>query len=129
MAQIDIFIKSMVRFGARGIGLASDRKVGLIFENGLRFANQSISHQDLVSLVLEVASADGTANLRQRRPASFEYGFAGKEFSVDVQPAPSAWKVTSAPLPMVEELAERDQGDGGHRITRIHKGEHWRGCH
>ena len=105
MSQIDLFIKSLARFDARGVTLASDRKVALLFDNGHRYANQTICHNDLVSLVLEVAPAEATAHLRRKQPACFDYILEQVHYAVDVKPSPKAWQVTVAPVPAVEQHA------------------------
>ena len=107
MSQIDVFIKSLARFGARGVTLASDRKVALLFDNGHRYANQTICHADLVTLVLEVAPAEATARLRQREPACFDYSLDEVDFAVDVKPSQKSWQVTVAPVPGVEPKTRR----------------------
>ncbi len=102
MPKIDVFLKSIVRFGAKGATLISGRKVALLFETGPRFANQSIPHQDLVTLVLDAASPEATEQLRQRKSTTFEYGFGGEIYSVDVQVSPTTWQVNVTPMPEVE---------------------------
>ena len=56
MARIDVYLRSIERFGAAGAILTSGQAVTLRFPTGDRHATQVTHHDALVALVREIAS-------------------------------------------------------------------------
>ena len=61
MAQIDLYVHSLAKYGATAVVLASGKPVTLRFPTGDRNAAQVTQHNDLVNLVGELASPAAVA--------------------------------------------------------------------
>jgi len=124
VAKLDVYLKSIERFGAAGAVLVSNQAVTLRFPAGDRQATQVTSHEQLIALVREIAPPAALGAVDQGRPARFDY----EAYAISVVPRPNAWQVTiepsaaAAPAPapaasgstgVVELAIERGQYDSG----------------
>jgi twitching motility protein PilT len=95
MPKIDLYLNSIVRFGASGAVLSSGGNVTLKFPAGDRFASQTTTHGDLVAMIDEIAPRGVDGHKRAGGRSLFAYVFNGKSFTVRVEATSStAWKVT-----------------------------------
>ncbi len=97
MATIDHFLRSLQRFGARGLLLTSDSHIVLKFPSGDRHATQSTPHAQLTEMVSEVATEPVRASLAANQPASFDYTFEGNRYTISVHPNGEMWGVSIEP--------------------------------
>jgi twitching motility protein PilT len=97
MAKIDVYLRSIERFGAAGAILNSGQSVTLRFPTGDRHATQVTPHDQLVALVREVASPSALDMVDQNRPAKFDIESNGVHYEIAVAPRPGAWQVTIGP--------------------------------
>ena len=95
--SIEIYLRSLERFGARAVVLTSDSHVLLRFDGGDRYATQSTPHEALVSMVGAVANTSATAALDAGQPAEFEHFFDGSIYQISVTPEGDRWTVSIAP--------------------------------
>ena len=119
MAKLDVYLKSIERFGAAGAVLVSNQAVTLRFPAGDRQATQVTPHDQLVALVREIAPPAALGAIDQSRAARFEY----ESHVIAVVPRPNAWQVSiepsaaAAPAPsagdVVDLAIERGQYDSG----------------
>jgi hypothetical protein len=96
-AKIDIYLKSMERFGARAVLLSSDSHVMLKFAGGDRHATQTTPHDLLTHMVMAVATHGARDALDGGRETSFEYFFDGNLYRISVKPTPGKWEVMISP--------------------------------
>jgi twitching motility protein PilT len=96
-AKIDIYLKSMERFGARAVVLSSDSHVMLKFAGGDRHATQTTPHDLLTDMVMAVATHGARDALDGGRETSFEYFFDGNLYRISVKPTPRKWEVMISP--------------------------------
>lgn len=106
MGKIDVYIRSIERFGAAGAILSSGQAVTLRFPTGDRHATQVTPHDQLVTLVREVAPPAALSNIDNHRPARFEIDAGAARYQISVAPKPGAWQVliepaTVAPPPAI----------------------------
>jgi twitching motility protein PilT len=131
MSKLDVYLRSIEKFGASGAVLTSGQPVMLKFPTGDRHATQVTPHDQLVALVREVAPPAALDQIDAQRPARFEVDSQGIRYSLTVQPRPGAWQVSidpaaaapapaaappraaAAPDPGGDMLIERGQYDGG----------------
>ncbi|MBA3457947.1 MAG: Flp pilus assembly complex ATPase component TadA [Deltaproteobacteria bacterium] len=103
MSKLDVYLRSIERFGAAGAILNSGQAVTLRFPTGDRNATQVTPHDQLVILVREVAPPAVLDQIDKQRPARFEVDSEGKRYSLSVSPKPGAWSVAielaGAPAP------------------------------
>ncbi len=100
MAKIDYYAKSLIRFQAREMILQSNANVQLRFATGDRFANQQLTHANLVEIVEEIAPAQAMAEVSSGGRAMFRYTSEHGELVVSVEPSGrDAWRVSIAPAP------------------------------
>ena len=97
MAKIDLYVRSMERFGAKGVVLRSGANVTLRFPDGDRHATQTTNLRQLQELVGEIAPPDVRAAIASSGKASFEYAGDAGSFRVSVAVEGSAWSVTVEP--------------------------------
>jgi twitching motility protein PilT len=106
MPKIDVYLRSIERFGAAGAILTSGQAVTLRFPQGDRHATQVTPHDQLVAIVREVAPAPALAQIDSNRPAKFELDSNGTRYALSVTPRPGAWQVSieggAAPAPAVQ---------------------------
>jgi twitching motility protein PilT len=96
MAKIDVYLRSIERFGAAGAILTSGQAITLRFPQGDRHATQVTPHDQLVGLVREIAPAPALDQIDKNRPAKFEVDSGGTRYSLDVNPKPGQWQVIIA---------------------------------
>ncbi len=135
MSKLDVYLRSIEKFGASGAVLSSGQPVLLRFPGGDRSATQVTPHDQLVILVREVAPPAALDQIDAQRPTRFEVDSQGIRYSLTVQPRPNAWQVaiepaaapaappsrptpmpraaTPAPVADSDMLIERGQYDGG----------------
>ena len=77
MAKIDVYLRSIERFGAAGAVLTSGQAVTLKFPQGDRNATQITPHDQLVALAREVAPPAALAQIDSNRPAKFDFASNG----------------------------------------------------
>lgn len=129
MARIDAYVRSLERFGARGMVLQSNQNIVLKFADGDRPAAQSIPHDQLIAMIREVASPPALASIDSGRAAQFTLDGGGKPLAVSVQPQGSAWVVTiedaaagaapaPAPAPQAPQAFVPDEDVGSMVIER-----------
>jgi twitching motility protein PilT len=114
VAKIDLYLNSLVRFGATAAVLSSGGNVTLKFPAGDRFASQTTSHADLVAMIDEVCPKN-LLPVKNQPKLKFGYGFNGKTFTVRLEVlGPTQWRVSLAmgePGPMT--IAPTGVGGGG----------------
>src|SRR5262245_20910453 len=93
MAKLDVYLRSIERFGAAGAVLTSGQAVTLRFPTGDRHATQVTPHDQLVALVREIAPPAMLEQIEKSRPARFELESNGIRYSISVQSKPGAWQV------------------------------------
>ena len=94
MARIDVYLRSIERFGALGAVLASGQSVTLKFTTGDRHATQITPHDQLVTMVREVAPPNILDLIDRNRAARFEHASGGSTYAIAVAPRQGAWTVT-----------------------------------
>ena len=102
--KLDVYLRSIERFGAAGAILNSGQAVTLRFPTGDRNATQVTPHDQLVILVREVAPPAALDQIDRQRPVRFEVDSEGRRYAISVSPKPGAWSVAiepaSAPAPV-----------------------------
>jgi twitching motility protein PilT len=93
MAKIDVYLRSIERFGAAGAILTSGQAVTLRFPQGDRHATQVTPHDQLVAIVREVAPPPALAQIDGNRPAKFEIESNGTRYALTVTPKPGALQI------------------------------------
>lgn len=93
MAKIDVYLRSIERFGAAGAVLTSGQAVTLKFPQGDRNATQVTPHDQLVALTREVAPPAALTQIDSNRPAKFDVESAGVNYTLTVTPRPGVWQV------------------------------------
>jgi twitching motility protein PilT len=99
MARIDLYLRSMERFGATGVVLQSEQNVKLRFPTGDRHATQTVPHRALVELIHEIAGREARVSIGAGRAADFDYESEGKRYRVAVTPVGTDWTVEVSPAP------------------------------
>jgi twitching motility protein PilT len=97
MAKIDVYLRSIERFGASGAVLSSGQAVLLRFPTGDRNATQVTPHDQLVTMVREVAPPPVLEQIDRGKPGSFEVDAGGARFTLHVLARPNAWQVAIEP--------------------------------
>ncbi|MCX5743745.1 MAG: ATPase, T2SS/T4P/T4SS family, partial [Proteobacteria bacterium] len=111
VGKIDVYIRSIERFGAAGAVLASGQAVTLRFPTGDRQATQVTPHDQLVVLVREVAPPAALNQIDNNRPARFELDSGAVRYQISVAPNPGAWQVLIEPATL---------GSGSHSGATFH---------
>lgn len=93
MAKIDVYLKSIEKFGASAAILTSNQAVTMRFPQGDRHATQVTPHELLVGLVREVAPPAALEQIDKNRPAKFDMDSAGTVYTLTVTPKPGSWQV------------------------------------
>ncbi|MGN6108889.1 MAG: hypothetical protein ACTHU0_27535, partial [Kofleriaceae bacterium] len=99
MAKLDVYLRSIEKFGASGVVLASGQAVTMRFPTGDRQATQTTPHDQLVALVRESAPPGALDQIDKSRPARFELESNGVRYAVSVAPRPGAWQVSIEAVP------------------------------
>nr|HEX4314589.1 ATPase, T2SS/T4P/T4SS family [Kofleriaceae bacterium] len=97
MGRIDVYLRSIERFGAAGALLSSGQSVTLKFPTGDRHATQVTPHDQLVALVREVAPPAALDQIDRARPAKFEIDSNGIRYTITVAPRANNWQVGIEP--------------------------------
>ena len=97
MSKLDVYLRSIERFGASGAVLTSGQAVTMRFPTGDRHATQVTPHDQVVVMVREVAPPSALDAIDKQRPAKFDIESQGTRYSITVQPRPGAWQVEIAP--------------------------------
>lgn len=97
MGRIDVYLRSIERFGAAGALLSSGQSVTLRFPTGDRHATQVTPHDQLVALVREVAPPAALDQIDRARPAKFEIDNNGVRYTITVAPRANQWQVGIEP--------------------------------
>jgi twitching motility protein PilT len=97
MARIDVYLRSIERFGAAGAILASGQAVTLRFPTGDRHATQVTHHDALVALVREIAPPMALDMIERNQPSSFDIDSNGTSYTLTVTPRPGLWQVMIEP--------------------------------
>jgi len=95
--KIEVYLRSIERFGAAGALLTSGQPVTLRFPTGDRHATQVTPHDQLVALVREVAPPAALDQIDRNRPARFEFDTGNTRYQISVAPRPNAWQVLIEP--------------------------------
>ncbi|HEX8107427.1 MAG TPA: hypothetical protein VF516_06830, partial [Kofleriaceae bacterium] len=98
MSRLDVYLRSIKQLGALGAVLTSGQAVTLRFPTGDRHATQITAHDQLVSLVREIAPPAALEQIDRGRPASFELEASGGRWAIQVVPRPGAWHVAIDPI-------------------------------
>lgn len=97
MGRIDVYLRSIERFGAAGAVLTSGQAVMLRFPTGDRHATQVTPHDQLVALIRECAPPPALGQIDANRPARFEIDSGAMRYAISVAPRPNAWQVVIEP--------------------------------
>lgn len=97
MARIDVYLRSIERFGAAGAILTSGQAVTLRFPTGDRHATQVTHHDALVALVREIAPPMALDMIDRSQPSSFDIDSNGTGYTLTVTPRPGLWQVLIEP--------------------------------
>ncbi len=121
MAKIDVYLKSIEKFGATAAILTSNAAVTMRFPQGDRNATQVTPHEALVGMVREIAPPAALQQIDANRPAKFDIESAGVGYSLTVTPKPGSWQVlieqgSAAPVrptprPITAPTAVADPGE------------------
>jgi twitching motility protein PilT len=95
--SIELILKSLERFGARAVVLASDAHVLLRFDGGDRYATQSTPHQALVDMVGGLATSAAREAIDDGEVGEFEHFYDGSIYRILVVPEGGRWTVTISP--------------------------------
>jgi twitching motility protein PilT len=104
-ARLAYYVKSLEKFGAQAIVLASNQPVTLRFPTGDRHASQQTPHQQVVQLVQEAAPRDLMGRLEGGQPARFDVDVEGSRIAVTVQLAGGGLTVTIEPASAARPVA------------------------
>ncbi|HWO22145.1 MAG TPA: ATPase, T2SS/T4P/T4SS family [Kofleriaceae bacterium] len=94
MVKLDMYLRSIEKFGASGAVLTSGQAVTLRFPTGDRHATQVTPHDQLVQLVRELAPPAVYESVDKGRPVRIEVESGGRRYSVHVTPRAGVWQVT-----------------------------------
>jgi twitching motility protein PilT len=93
MAKIDVYLKSIEKFGATAAILTSNAAVTMRFPQGDRNATQITPHEALVGMVREIAPPAALQQIDANRPAKFDIESGGAAYALTVTPKPGSWQV------------------------------------
>lgn len=97
MSKLDVYLRSIERFGASGAVLTSDKAVTMRFPTGDRHATQVTPHDQVVIMVREIAPPAALDAIDKQRPAKFDIESQGTRYSISVLPRPGVWQIEIAP--------------------------------
>jgi twitching motility protein PilT len=105
MSKLDVYLRSIEKFGATGAVLTSNQPVVMRFPQGDRHATQVTPHDQLVIMIREVAPPAALDAIDRQRPAQFAIDSAGTRYLLSVTPRQGAWQVaidlgTQVPNPL-----------------------------
>lgn len=93
MSKLDVYLRTIEKFGATGALLTSNQPVVMRFPQGDRHATQVTPHDQLVVMVREISPPAALDAIDRQRPAQFAIDSNGTRYSVTVTPRPGAWQV------------------------------------
>jgi twitching motility protein PilT len=97
MSKLDVYLRSIEKFGAAGAVLTSGQAVVMRFPTGDRSATQVTAHDQLVAMVREIAPPAALDQVDAQRPARFDIDSQGVRYTITVMPRPGAWQVGIEP--------------------------------
>ncbi len=97
MSKLDVYLRSIEKFGAAGAVLTSGQAVMLRFPTGDRHATQVTPHDQLVVMIREIAPPAALAQIDGQRPSRFEIDSQGTRYAISVTARPHAWTVAIEP--------------------------------
>ncbi|MBV8762876.1 MAG: Flp pilus assembly complex ATPase component TadA [Deltaproteobacteria bacterium] len=97
MARIDVYLRSIERFGAAGAILTSGQAVTLRFPTGDRHATQVTHHDALVALVREIAPPMALDMIDRGQSSSFDMDSGNTSYTLTVNPQRGSWQVIIEP--------------------------------
>ena len=97
MARIDVYLRSIERFGAAGAVLTSGQAVTLRFPTGDRHATQVTHHDALVALVREIAPPMALDMVDRGQSSSFDIDSGNTSYTLTVNPQRGSWQVIIEP--------------------------------
>src|SRR5262245_28915821 len=103
MPKLDVYLRSIEKFGAAGAVLTSGQAVTLRFPTGDRHATQVTPHDQLVGLVREIAPPVVFDRLDQGRPARLEIQSSGRRYGVNVTSRGGVWQIAIEAIGAVAE--------------------------
>jgi twitching motility protein PilT len=118
MARIDVYLRSIERFGASGAVLTSGQAVTLKFPTGDRHATQVTHHDALVSLVREIAPPIALDMIDRQQQSSFDIDNNGTSYTLTVTPRPGMWQVIIEPADAAAAPAPPPPVQAQHRPAR-----------
>jgi twitching motility protein PilT len=118
MARIDVYLRSIERFGAAGAILTSGQAVTLRFPTGDRHATQVTHHDALVALVREIAPPIALDMIDRNQPSSFDIDSSGTSYTLTVTPRPNLWQVLIEPATAAAAAAAPPPAAPPQRSTR-----------
>ena len=121
MPRIDVYLNTLIKFGATRVVLNSNANVALEFPTGTRYGSQSTPHEALVALLEEIAPAATMTAIRTGRVQVFPHTHLGKVYSVEVTPSGPTWAVSMGPAPTMRGAAvgpAAQAADDGLKIER-----------
>ncbi|MFH0900608.1 MAG: PilT/PilU family type 4a pilus ATPase [Pseudomonadota bacterium] len=96
--NLEAIAQNLSRLGARALVLVSGCPAMLRFPSGDKYAQQSLTHDQLTVLLLESAPASAQADLHAGRPpAVFTVAAGGAAYRVETEGARGTWRVTITP--------------------------------
>src|SRR5262245_66452820 len=94
MPRLDVYLRSIEKFGAAGAVLTSGQAVTLRFPAGDRHATQVTPHDQLVQIVREVAPAGVFEQVDKGRAAKVEIESGGRRYAVNVNTRGGVWQIS-----------------------------------
>ncbi len=110
MPRIEVYLRSLEKFGATAVVLQSNQSVLLRFPTGDRHASQQTPHQLVIEMVREVAPSNLMQRLESGQPARFEVDDLGNRFALTVQ-------LVGGGLTVTIEAVAKAAGGGGPRAA------------
>src|SRR5262245_4929655 len=93
MTKLEVYLRSIEKFGAAGAVLTYGQDVTLRFPTGDRHATQVTPHEQLVQILREVAPPPVIEQLERGRPARLEIESGGRRYAVSVTPRGGVWQM------------------------------------
>ncbi len=121
MPRIDVYLNTLIKFGATRVVLNSNANVALEFPTGTRYGSQSTPHEALVALLDEIAPPATMTAIRTGRVQVFPHTHLGKVYSVEVTPSGPTWAVSMGLAPTTRGAPvghAAHAGDDGLKIER-----------
>lgn len=94
MSKLDVYLRSIEKFGATGAVLTSNQPIVMRFPQGDRHATQVTPHDQLVMMIREIAPPAALDMIDRQRPAQFAIDSGGVRYTLSVTPRQNAWQVS-----------------------------------